>query len=273
MMRTARARTVILATCLLAGAAGSCGSDQTSPDPDPARVDLVVGDMIALTGPSAGLGASAQKAAQLAVEQINDAIAKAEMPHAVEIVHRDPHAEGARTAAAGLLESGASCLVGPPSLSGIRQVARVSSAAGRALLVSPRAPAAGVRGAERGLVVGLPPAGPQRALPSEGESRNQSASFARLYASTDPPIGPPRTSDGRQFDATILCYLAAVSAGSGRPGEMARRLGPTPWGAATYSWAQLPEAIDDLARGRPIAYSGITLRAGVRPNGSDSAGS
>jgi hypothetical protein len=262
-MRTACARTLILAACLLAGAAGSCGSDQPSPEPDPPRVDLVVGDTIALTGPSAGLGASAQKAAQLAVEQINDAIAKADVPHAVEIVHRDSHAEGASTATAELLESGVSCVVGPRSRAGMRRVARAS--AGKALVISPRIRSARLPGVERGLVAWLPPTGPQRAIDPEGGDGDPAASFARLYESTDPPIGPARTSDGRQFDATILCYLAAVSAGSGRPRQMASRLGPASRGALSYSWAQLPEAIEDLERGRAIVYSGITVRLGVHP--------
>jgi hypothetical protein len=259
-MRTAGGQILMLAA-VLAFAAGSCGSDQAPSEPDPRRVDLVVGDTLALSGPAAGVGVSAQKAAQLAVEQINDAIAEADVPHTVEIVHRDLHAEGARTATAELLDSGASCLVGPRSRAGMRRVARAS--AGNALVISPRAPATRLPAVKRGQVVWLPPTGPQRALDPEAGDRDPAASFARLYGSTDPPIGPARTSDGRRFDATVLCYLAAVAAGSGAPSQMARALGSAPRGAFSRSWAELAAAIEDLERGRAIVYSGVTARIGV----------
>ena len=74
----------------------ACGSDETVTETEPtSRIDLVVGDIVPLTGPGAGLGVSAQKAAQLAVEEINDAVGEAEVEHTVEIVHQDASALGA----------------------------------------------------------------------------------------------------------------------------------------------------------------------------------
>ena len=56
--------------------------------------------------------------------------------------------------------------------------------------------------------------------PEKGEAEE---AFRTLYDSSDPRDVEAQTFDAQQFDATILCYLAAVAAGSTDGKEMAMR--------------------------------------------------
>jgi hypothetical protein len=275
-MRAATARSLpavasLMAICALA----SCGSDEEPNEVEPtsSRIDLVVGDIVPLTGPDAGLGVSAQKAAQLAVEEINDAIGEADADHSVEIVHEDDTVGGSGTAARRLLKSGADCILGPWSPDGMKRAARETGVDGRSLLISPQVSLGRlIRGEaeDSGPISVLPALGRQRTLSSEApREEDASASFSRLYATTDPPIGPPRTTDARQFDSVVLCYLAAVAMGreNGRALPLALDSGPVD--GPRLTWRALPEAIEALTRGEPVVYAGITLRRGIVPPGSD----
>ena len=63
----------------------------------------------------------------------------------------------------------------------------------------------------------------------------------------------------QEFDATILCYLAAVAAGSTDGQKMADELiDITAPGGTEYSWQQLPEAIKALEDGEDINYTGAS---------------
>ena len=63
----------------------------------------------------------------------------------------------------------------------------------------------------------------------------------------------------QQFDATILCYLAAVAAGSTDGQKMADKLiDITAPGGTEYTWRQLPEAIKALEDGEDINYTGAS---------------
>jgi ABC-type branched-subunit amino acid transport system substrate-binding protein len=63
----------------------------------------------------------------------------------------------------------------------------------------------------------------------------------------------------QEFDATVLCYLAAVAAGSTDSQRMADELiDITAPGGDEYSWQQLPEAIKALEDGRDIDYTGAS---------------
>ena len=68
--------------------------------------------------------------------------------------------------------------------------------------------------------------------------------------------------DAQAFDAYILCYLAAVRAGSTNGGKLADRLrevsGPP---GKKYTWQQLPQA-----RQGPEAGQGHRLRGRLRPD-------
>ena len=81
--------------------------------------------------------------------------------------------------------------------------------------------------------------------------------FAQLY---DGAGGVGRGPyDGQNFDNVILCYLAAVAAGSTEGAEMAAAL-PDVTNAPgdQYTWEELPEAIEALQNGDDIDYQGVT---------------
>jgi branched-chain amino acid transport system substrate-binding protein len=106
--------------------------------------------------------------------------------------------------------------------------------------------------------------------PDEGEA---STAFDKLYVDSEPRDVERMTFDAQNFDATILCYLAAVAAGSTDGQEMADALqditGP---GGTEYSWQQLPEAIEALQNGDDIDYTGASGAIDLDENGDATAG-
>jgi len=265
-MRVVNGKVVVVAVSLATAlVASSCGDSMPAADtaPEP-RIDLIVGDVLPLTGHSAGLGVSAQKAAQIAVEKLNHAIGDANVDHSLEIVHEDGAARGVAHATRELIGAGAGCIVGPRARSGMAALAALPPSLRPAVVISPRAR---LRAPRRAIVV-LPPAGPQRSISGDGgdgEPRS-TAAFASLYDSTDPPIGPARTSDARQFDAVVLCYLSAVAAGTTGP-RMAASVGPPRRWGRHYTWQHLSDAILALEAGAPITYRGVSGRYGLTPPG------
>ena len=77
-------------------------------------LDLVVGDLVPLTGDLDAFGPGGQKAADVAVEQINAAIEEAGVDHTVEVLHEDDQtdAQAATQAARKQLGEGANCFAG-----------------------------------------------------------------------------------------------------------------------------------------------------------------
>jgi ABC-type branched-subunit amino acid transport system substrate-binding protein len=79
--------------------------------------------------------------------------------------------------------------------------------------------------------------------------------FDKLYTSA--PGAGRQTFDAQNFDAVILCYLAAVAAGSTDGEEIKNEIvdlsGPP---GKKYTWEQLPEAIKALEDGDDIDYEG-----------------
>jgi branched-chain amino acid transport system substrate-binding protein len=99
-----------------------------------------------------------------------------------------------------------------------------------------------------------------RAL-APGIPRGEEAGTAFVDAFKSAP--PHRTKiapyAAQEFDATILCYLAAVAAGSTEGQAMADHLVDiTAPGGEEFSWQQLPGAIEALEDGKDIDYSGAT---------------
>ena len=81
--------------------------------------------------------------------------------------------------------------------------------------------------------------------------------FDKLYEGAP---GPPRNLfDSTTFDDVILCYLAAVAAGSSDGEEMAAAVvdvtGPP---GPKYTFEQLPQAIEALEGGEDIDYEGAS---------------
>jgi branched-chain amino acid transport system substrate-binding protein len=107
--------------------------------------------------------------------------------------------------------------------------------------------------------------------PGSPDSGAASEAFDKLYTDAG---GPPRqTFDAQNFDATILCYLAAVAAGSTDGKDMAAELidvsGP---GGDKFTYEQLPEAIDALENGDDIDYEGVSGPVNLNEQGDPTAG-
>ena len=107
--------------------------------------------------------------------------------------------------------------------------------------------------------------------PGSPDTGQASEAFDKLF--TDAP-GPDRqTFDAQNFDAVILCYLAAVAAGSTDGPDMAAELqdvtGP---GGDKFTWEQLPEAIEALQNGDDIDYEGASGPIDLNEDGDPTAG-
>jgi ABC-type branched-subunit amino acid transport system substrate-binding protein len=107
--------------------------------------------------------------------------------------------------------------------------------------------------------------------PGSPDVGSASEAFDRLY--TDAP-GPDRqTFDAQNFDAVILCYLAAVAAGSTDGPDMAAELqditGP---GGDKYTFEQLPDAIRALQDGNDIDYEGASGPVDLNDDGDPESG-
>src|SRR5262245_57241768 len=93
--------------------------------------------------------------------------------------------------------------------------------------------------------------------PGAPEGTAATEAFDRLY---DRAPGPRRQAfDAQQFDAVLLCYLAAVKAGAANGRAMAsdvRGISSPP--GQKYTWLQLPQAARALAAGKDIDYDGAS---------------
>ena len=77
----------------------------------------------------------------------------------------------------------------------------------------------------------------------------------------------------QEFDATILCYLAAVAAGSTDGQQMADHLiDITAPGGDEFTWQQLPDAIKALEDGKDIDYTGASGPIDMDVHGDPTAG-
>ena len=109
--------------------------------------------------------------------------------------------------------------------------------------------------------------------PGSPDAGEASKAFETLYVGSDPKDVDRQTFDAQQFDATILCYLAAVSAGSTDGQEMADALVDlTAPGGTEYTWQQLPEMIEALQNGDDIDYTGASGALDLDENGDATAG-
>ena len=100
-----------------------------------------------------------------------------------------------------------------------------------------------------------------------------SQAFDDLYTSSEPTDVDRQTFDAQNFDAVVLCYLAAVAAGSTDGQDMADKVRDisAPPGKA-YTWEQLPEAIAALQNGEDIDYQGASGPIDMDENGDATAG-
>jgi ABC-type branched-subunit amino acid transport system substrate-binding protein len=100
-----------------------------------------------------------------------------------------------------------------------------------------------------------------------------SQSFDDLYTSSEPKDVDRQTFDAQNFDAVILCYLAAVAAGSTDGQDMAdqvRDISAPPGDEYTYD--KLPDAIEALQNGDDIDYQGASGPIDMDDNGDATSG-
>jgi ABC-type branched-subunit amino acid transport system substrate-binding protein len=106
--------------------------------------------------------------------------------------------------------------------------------------------------------------------PDEGEA---ATAFDELYVNSEPKDVERQTFDAQNFDAIVLCYLAAVSAGSTEGADMAevvRDISGAP--GDQYTWEELPEAIEALQNGDDIDYEGASGSIEMDEAGDATAG-
>ena len=96
--------------------------------------------------------------------------------------------------------------------------------------------------------------------------------FDQLYTSSQPQDVDRQVFDAQNFDAVILCYLAAVSAGSTDGQDMADALVDITTGGDKYTWEQLPELIEALQNGDDVDYVGASGEIEMDENGDANGG-
>jgi ABC-type branched-subunit amino acid transport system substrate-binding protein len=143
-----RARRWAASSCVLAAMAlvvSACGDDDggdgggAEPQGGEAQIDLVMGDLIPLTGDLSPFGPPGRKAADLAVEEINSAAEEAGSQHSVEILHEDTETNEQATVAAGrtVTGDGATCIAGAWASADSLALARSVTTREEVLQVSP----------------------------------------------------------------------------------------------------------------------------------------
>jgi branched-chain amino acid transport system substrate-binding protein len=99
-----------------------------------------------------------------------------------------------------------------------------------------------------------------RALaPGSPQGEGPTTAFVHEFKSAQPKSVKLAPFAAQEFDATVLCYLAAVAAGSTDGQKMADKLiDITAPGGEVFTWQQLPEAIKALEDGKDIDYTGAS---------------
>ena len=109
--------------------------------------------------------------------------------------------------------------------------------------------------------------------PGTPEAGESSQAFGQLYEQSEPRNVERNTFDAQNFDAVILCYLAAVAAGSTDGQEMADSLVDlTAPGGDKFTWEQLPQAVEALQNGDDIDYVGAAGEIDLDENGDPTKG-
>jgi ABC-type branched-subunit amino acid transport system substrate-binding protein len=407
-MRSFKFVWLAVAVAGLALGLAACGGDDDDGDggPGETQLDLTIGDSLPLSGDLADFGPPGEKAADIAVDQINEAISEAGVDHTVEIVHEDneTNPQAAVQAARKLVESdGASCIAGAwasadsiptfesvSSREGVLQISPASTSdeittlddpdglmnrtsppdsfqgptlaeymeqelggadgvtvnvgarndaygtgladtfgaaweelggtVGEEVIYDPEQPSYDSEAGqitsgnpEAIVIVDFPEtynkmgpalvrtgdfdastafmtdglasselpasAGPEATegargtAPGAPEEDEASVAFNDLYEQSDPRDVDRMTFDAQNFDAVVLCYLAAVAAGSSDGTDMAaevREISGPP--GDKFTWEQLPDAIEALQNGDDIDYVGAAGELDMDEAGDATAG-
>jgi ABC-type branched-subunit amino acid transport system substrate-binding protein len=121
-------------------AIAACGGD-ASKTGGRHKLVLKVGDLVPISGTEEPFGASGQKAADLAVNEIRKAIKSVNADHTISIDHQNYRSEPqlAQELAGRLARSGTSCLVGPWSTAAVIPVATAIATKQRVVEITPGA--------------------------------------------------------------------------------------------------------------------------------------
>jgi ABC-type branched-subunit amino acid transport system substrate-binding protein len=113
-----------------------------------------------------------------------------------------------------------------------------------------------------------------RALaPGSPRGEDATTAFVDAFKAADPSDVRMAPYAAQEFDATVLCYLAAVAAGSTDGQQMADKLiDITAPGGDTFSWQQLPDAIKALEDGKDINYTGASGPIDMDVHGNPTSG-
>jgi branched-chain amino acid transport system substrate-binding protein len=109
--------------------------------------------------------------------------------------------------------------------------------------------------------------------PGTPDKDEATKAFDELYTSSEPKDVDRQTFDAQNFDAVMLCYLAAVGAGSTDGTDMAavvQDISAPP--GDPYTWEELPEAVKALENGDDIDYQGASGAIDMDENGDATAG-
>jgi ABC-type branched-subunit amino acid transport system substrate-binding protein len=122
-------------------------------------------------------------------------------------------------------------------------------------------------------VVGADSIDGMRALaPGAPEDEEASSAFADGFKAAGHGVKPAPFA-AQEFDATVLCYLTAVAAGSTDGQKMADHLiDITAPGGDQFTWQQLPDAVQALEDGDDIDYMGESGPIDMDVHGDPTAG-
>jgi ABC-type branched-subunit amino acid transport system substrate-binding protein len=115
--------------------------------------------------------------------------------------------------------------------------------------------------------------GVRATAPGVPDDDTSAKAFDKAYTAAEPADVERQTFDAQNFDAVVLCYLAAVAAGSTEGADMAAEVQAVsaPPGDP-YTWEQMPEAIEALQNGDDIDYNGASGAIDMDENGDATAG-
>jgi branched-chain amino acid transport system substrate-binding protein len=126
---------------VIAGASlgvASCGDEDDGGGGGEAQLDLVIGDLVPLTGDLADFGPAGRKGADLALQEIKAAVKQVGADHTVEVVHEDaPDEQGAVQAARKVIADGATCSAGAYASTDTLPTARSVTIREGVMLISP----------------------------------------------------------------------------------------------------------------------------------------
>ena len=109
--------------------------------------------------------------------------------------------------------------------------------------------------------------------PGTPDEETATVAFDELYTSSEPADVDRQTFDAQNFDAVVLCYLAAVAAGSTEGADIAAEIQAVSAAPGDkYTWEELPDAIEALQNGDDIDYVGASGEVDMDENGDATAG-